>query len=294
MQNPGRISLNAVRIFTVAARHGSIALASVELGVTASAVSHQIKRLETELGIRLFGRSNNAIHLTEEGQRFHDDAAAAIAIIDRSAELLRRNADEIVIRVSVSMAVRWLIPALEGFKRRFPTARIRVESVHLAKATLGTSADMAISYQRAGARGDEGELLVADLSRPVLSPSLLAACGYGGPQDIQRVPALQCTRENWDWILWTRTQGMPDGAVRIAHEFDTDDAALHAAVAGLGMVLSPALMAKAEIAAGTLVELPGFDPVEFGSYRLIVRREPARMVRNFCDWLRVELSVPPS
>lgn len=294
MQNRSRISLNAVRIFTVVARHRSIVLASAELGVTASAVSHQIRKLETELGIRLFARSNNAIELTEEGRRLHEDAAAAIAMIDRSAESLRRNADEIVIRVSVSIAVRWLIPALEGFKRHFPAARIRVESVHLAKATLGASADMAISYQRTGVVEEEGELLVGDLSRPVLSPALLAACGYRGPGDIGRVPALKCTRENWDWILWAGTLGMAEGAVRIAHEFDTDDAALHAAVAGLGMVLSPALMTRSEIAAGTLVELPGFDPVEFGSYRLIVRSEPSRMVRNFRDWLRQELSDQPA
>jgi len=289
MQN--RLSLNAVRVFTVAAQHRSIALASAELGVTPSAVSHQIKRLETDLGIRLFARSNNAIGLTEEGRRFHEDAAAAIAMIDRSAESLRRNANEIVIRVSMSIAVRWLIPALEGFKHHFPAARVRVESVHLAKATLGASADMAISYQRTGSGAGEGELLAGDFSRPVLSPALLGVSGYRECGDIERVPALQCTRENWDWKMWADRLGLAGDAVRIAHEFDTDDAALHAAVAGLGMVLAPALMTRTEIAAGTLVELPGFEPVELGSYRLIVRTEPNRMVRNFRDWLRTELSA---
>jgi LysR family glycine cleavage system transcriptional activator len=290
MQNRGRISLNAVRIFTVATHHGSIALAGAELGVTASAVSRQIKRLETELGIRLFARSNNAVRLTEEGRRFNDDAVAAIAMIDRSADALRRNADEIVIRVSVSIAVRWLIPALEGFKRRYPAARVRVESVHLTKATLGASADMAIHYHRAGNEDAEGELLAGDFSRPVLSPSLLAATGYRQAADIAGVPALQCTPDNWDWPIWAAQMGIAGDRIRIAHVFDTDDAALHAAVAGLGMVLAPALMTRTEIAAGTLVELPDLQPVELGAYRLVTRRDSSRMVHNFRDWLRKEVS----
>ena len=291
MQNH-RLSLNAVRIFTVVARHRSIALAAAELGVTASAVSHQVRKLETELGIRLFMRSNNAIELTDEGRRFHEDAAAAIAMIDRSAESMRRNADEIVIRVSMSIAVRWLIPALEGFKHRHPTARVRVETLHLTKATLGASADMAISYERAGPGDKEGELLAGDFSRPVLSPALLAASDYRGPRDVSKVPALKCARENWDWVMWAEKLGLPRNSVHIAHEFDTDDAAVHAAVAGLGMVLAPALMTKTEIAAGTLAELPGFEPVELGSYHLLVRPEPSRMVKNFRDWLRKELATP--
>ena len=292
MQNGHRLSLNAVRIFTVAARHRSIALASAELGVTPSAVSHQIKKLELDLGIRLFARSNNAVELTEDGLRFHEDAAAAIAMIDRSAEQLTRNANEIVIRVSMSIAVRWLIPSLEGFRHHYPAARVRVESVHLTRATLGSSADMAISYRRDGTIGEEGELLAGDFSRPVLSPALLAVSRYRGPADIDRVPALKCTTENWDWKMWADRLRIAQSAIRIAHEFDTDDAALHAAVAGLGMVLAPALMTKAEIASGTLVELPGFEPVELGSYRLIVRTEPNRMVRNFRDWLRKEVAEP--
>jgi LysR family glycine cleavage system transcriptional activator len=290
MQNRSRFSLNAVRVFCVVARHRSIALAGAELGVTASAVSHQIKKLEQDLGIRLLVRTNNTIDLTEEGRRFQEDSTAAIAMVERSAALLRRNVDEIVIRVSMSIAVRWLIPALEGFRHRHPTARVRVESVHLARPTLGSSADLAIFYQRAGSDTGEGEILAGDFSRPVASPALLQAVGYRGPADINRVPALKCSAQNWDWKMWSDTLGFSQETINIVHEFDTDDAALHAAVAGLGMVLAPDLMTRAEISAGTLVELPGFAPVELGAYRLVVRAEPSRMVRNFRDWLHNEVS----
>ena len=91
MQTKRNISLNAVRVFVLTARHLSIVQAAGEIGVTPSAVSHQLKKLESELGVALFKRSHNFLDLTDAGRRFHDDAAAAIAAIDRSAEALSRD-----------------------------------------------------------------------------------------------------------------------------------------------------------------------------------------------------------
>lgn len=290
MPNNHRISLNAVRAFTVAARHRSIALAGLEMGVTPSAVSHQIKKLELELGIRLFERGSNSIDLTGEGQRLFEDATAGIAMIERSVEALSRDANEIVIRISMSLAVRWLIPALEGFKRHYPAARVRVETAQLAKFALGSSADIAITYHRAGETGAAGELLAGDFSRPVASPRLLAASRYSRPGDIGRVPALKCSQNNWDWKLWATVSGLAGDTIAIAHDFDTDDAALHAAVAGLGMVLAPALITRPEIRSGALVELAGFEPVELGCYRLVMRPGHGRLVESFRNWLHAEIS----
>lgn len=290
MQPRSRVSLNAVRVFTVAAQSRSIALAAEELSVTPGAVSHQIKRLETELGVRLFHRRNNSIELTEEGRRLNEDCAAAIAIIDRTVGRLRRDANEIVIRVSMSLGVRWLIPALESFNKLYPAARVRIETANVSKATLGDSADIAIYYQRAGTEGGAGEVLATDLSRPVLSPMLLRASGFLSSGRLRDIPALKCAAGNWDWKLWAGRLGLPADEIAIAHEFDTDDAAIRAAAAGLGMVLSTTLLTTGEIRAGTLVALPGFAPAELGCYRLLMHPQPGRMARNFRDWLRKEIS----
>ena len=290
MQATLRFSLNAARVFTVAARHGTISGAAAELGVTPSAVSHQIKNLEIVIGVSLFLRGNNSIRLTDAGRRFHEDASAAIAMIDRSAAALRRGEDEIVVRVSVSLAVRWLIPALERFKRLHPDVRVRVETTHLSDESLGQSTDVAITYRRIGDDPAQGALLLRDLSRPVLSPVLFAASSYRGPQDIGNIPAIKCTADNWDWRLWAKEMNIAAHKIMIVDEFDTDDAALHAAVAGLGMVLAPALMTAVEIDSGALIELPGFQPVEVGRYILISGQRQVRAVRRFCDWLRAEMA----
>ena len=279
MQTKIHFSLSAVRAFTVAAKHLSLSTAAAE-----------IKKLEHDLGTPLFLRGNNSICLTEVGHRFFEDAVTGIAVIDRSVEALSRDANEVVICVSVTLAVRWLIPALEKFKRRYPTARVRVETSHLADFPLGQSADAAVTYRRVDDQNQRGELLLRDFSRPVLSPTLLASTGYLGRDDIGKIPALKCTEDNWDWRIWADRMNVAEEDIRIMHEFDTDDAALHAAAAGLGMVLAPALTTKTEIGTGTLIALPGFEPMEIGRYHLLVGPRCDGMANRFRKWILAEMA----
>jgi LysR family transcriptional regulator, glycine cleavage system transcriptional activator len=136
-------SLNPVKAFDAAARHASLKMAAEELGVTASAVSHQVRQLEESLGARLFSRSNNAIELTAEGKLFHDAAAPAINAIAGAAASLHRDANEVVVRASVSMALRWLIPRLGRFREAHPSVRVRLETALLPQ-TLDDDVDILI------------------------------------------------------------------------------------------------------------------------------------------------------
>lgn len=282
------VSLNGVRIFTLAARHLSIAKAADEAGLTPSAVSHQIKKLEGELGVALFDRSANFIQLTEAGRRLQEDASVAVAMIDRSVEAIGGTDETLCVRISASLAVRWLIPALESFRTSHPNVRVRVETVAGASVPLG-ACDIAIGYHRRGDDEGAGERLMGDESQPVASPALLAASGYRSPADLGSLPALRCTTGDWDWQLWADLAGIDPAGIAIRHAFDTDDAALHAAAAGLGMVLAPPLLTRREMQAGTLVPVPGFGPVELGHYRLVTRAGERRAVRRFTSWLRGEI-----
>ncbi|WP_256387194.1 LysR substrate-binding domain-containing protein [Agrobacterium sp. NCPPB 925] len=127
-------------------------------------------------------------------------------------------------------------------------------------------------------------MLKRDSSRPVVSPNLLAKSSDGRGKAVQYLPALQCAAGNWDWKLWCEALDISLAELSFAHEFDTDDAALHACVAGLGMVLAPPILTAREIRSGALVALPGYEPVEIGAYRY-QRRSEARVVRQFCSWL---------
>lgn len=290
MQMRNQTSLNAVRVFAAVAHRRSISLAADDLFVSPSAVSHQIKNLETDLGLALFQRGNNSITLTQAGQAFYGDIAPAIAMIDRSVQALRRDANEVVLRVSTTFAVRRLIPALERFRQLCPDARVRIETDTDIDVPIGPDADAAICYRRPANANKEGELLIADRSVPVLAPSLLARSGYRTPADVAAIPALQCTSDNWDWMHWAEQSDVEFTALRIENAFDTDDAALHAAAGGLGMVLSPVFMIREALASGMLVELPGFQPVAFGRYYFVTNAQERGIVRKLRTWLHAELA----
>ncbi|WP_282610349.1 LysR family transcriptional regulator [Pelagibius sp. Alg239-R121] len=312
MQKSRQISLNAARVFEVAARNGSLKLAALELSVTPSAVSHQIKSLEEGLGVVLFERRNNAVLLSDAGRQFLDDIAPAIGTIERAAEALRRSASEVVVRAAMSLAVRWLIPRLESFKKRHPHIQIRLETTHLSQSPLSPGVDLAINYGRketkpsgrrekaAGAPGNRAGkpvVLMKDVSRPVLSPSLLAKSGYRSLSDIASIPVLSATEDDWDWLRWSQLAGtqppIPVGAalndaaghIRVVDRFDTDDAAIHGAVAGIGMILMPPVMTLREIQAGSLVELPDAPAAELGDFHLLTTLRPRSVVEKFRTWL---------
>ena len=142
MQIGRRISLNAIRVFTTVARTGSLTAAGAELGVTPGAVSHQLKKLEDGLGVSFFRRGNNSVSLTDVGERFYQEVAPAIGLIEHSAGALSRDENEITVQASMSLAVRWLIPALDRFRAVCPKARVRVET----SPTPEGFAAMSVSY----------------------------------------------------------------------------------------------------------------------------------------------------
>lgn len=287
MQEKHRVSLNAVRVFAIVARTGSLTAAGTELGVTPGAVSHQLKKLEDELGVSLFRRGNNAVSLTDVGQRFYQEVAPAIGLIERSADALYRDESEISVHATTSLALRWLIPSLDRFRALCPQIRVRVETSSARGFPAVPDSDVSIRYFRAGAAAEGWEFLARDLRRPVVSPSLLAKNTI---QEIAvpDIPALQCCVGNWDWKLWCETFNISLADLSLTHAFDTDDAALLGCVAGLGMVLAPTILTGREMKSGALVTLPGYEPVETGTYRY-QRRSESKAVRQFCGWMDTEM-----
>lgn len=287
MRNAHRVSLNAIRVFATVARTGSLTAAGDELCVTPSAVSHQLKKLEDELGIVLLRRGSNAVSLNEAGRRFYEEVGPAIALIERSTDALRRDEAEVSVHASTSLAVRWLIPALDRFRKLCPEARVRVETGP-GRGGLDTSfCDVEVRYFREGIASEGWILLAPDTSRPVVSPHLLSPGSRRKTPSIFDMPAIQRATGNWDWERWGSNHGISLQALRFAHAFDTDDAALQACVAGLGVVLAPPILTRKEFRAGILVELPGFESVKIGEYRY-QRRSESRIVRRFCEWLETE------
>ena len=121
------LNLNAIRAFEAVARHLSFTRAANELNVTQAAVSHQIKALESRLGVTLFIRQSKGLLLTKEGRVMFQPLTRAFGLIEDATNLLF-SSEVTVLKVSVSssFATMWLVPRLGSFYEQYPDIDIRL------------------------------------------------------------------------------------------------------------------------------------------------------------------------
>src|ERR1041385_9177390 len=168
-------SLNGLRAFEAAARHLSFTQAASELNVTQTAISHQIRRLEEELGLRLFIRKNRALALTPQARDSLPGVRAAFTDLRLATDRLLRKGDDNVLTVSTlaSLAAKWLLPRLTAFQEAHPGIDVRITTSTALVDFRGGDVDAAIRYGRGQWPGVRADWLMADELFPVCSPALL-------------------------------------------------------------------------------------------------------------------------
>src|SRR3979411_779999 len=169
-------SLNGLRAFEAAARHLSFTVAASELNVTQTAISHQIRRLEEELGIRLFIRQNRALALTPEARDYLPGVRAAFNDLRLApAQLLRRDNDHVLtVSTLASLAAKWLLPRLSAFQEANPGIDVRITTSTALIDFKSGDIDAAIRYGRGQWPGRRADWLMADQLFPGCSPAFLA------------------------------------------------------------------------------------------------------------------------
>lgn len=287
MQKPDQISLNAIRVFVAAAENGSFKRAADGLGVTPGAVSRQILNLEATMGVLLFNRSNNAIRLTDTGDTFLRHARSGLQILNRALETAMGDGRDVTVQVPTTLATRWLIPMLSDFKTRWPDIAVRIETNDGSGLVQSSRADVTVAYTPISGSVGGGEVLLEDRCRPYLSPGLLSQ--IQDTTDLASIPALQCTSSNWDWGIWLQETEMPDAELRFGGHFDLDDAAVRAAIAGMGMVLAPEFIIRDDLGAGRLCALPHTPEVLLGHYALHTSAPMSAAMNVFTKWLKKAL-----
>jgi LysR family transcriptional regulator, glycine cleavage system transcriptional activator len=148
-------SLNGLRAFEAAARLLSFTQAAVELNVTQTAISHQIRRLEDQLGIKLFIRQNRALALTQEAETYLPSVRAAFEDLHRATERLRRAGldGRLTVSTTASLASKWLVSRVAAFQDSNPGMEVRITtSPHLVDFRR-EEVDVAVRYGHGHWRG---------------------------------------------------------------------------------------------------------------------------------------------
>ena len=251
-------SLNGLRAFEAAARHLSFTVAASELNVTQTAISHQIRRLEEELGIRLFVRQNRALALTPEAKDYLPGVRAAFNDLRLATDRLLRRDDDHVLTVSTlaSLAAKWLLPRLATFQESHPGIDVRITTSPGLVDFRNGDVDAAIRYGRGHWPGTRAEWLTADELFPVCSPALLEGdkplrC----PEDLAHYTLLHSSGGyDDDWRLWLTAAGLPSNiSKQPGLTFDLIFLTLQAAIDGSGVAMGRTSYVEADIAKGRLV-----------------------------------------
>lgn len=291
--------LNALRAFDATARHLSFSKAAEELHVTPAALSHQIRGLEENLGLKLFHRRARAIELTEAGRLLHPGLRSGFdSIREAVSRLDGGNLDRIlVVSATPGLTAKWLVPRLYRFLSANPDIDARISATMGYADFSSDGVDVAIRMSP----GNHPDLFVEKLTDewvvPLCSPKLLE-----GPQAI-RTPAdlARATLIHYElplvgavprWSDWFESAGLPDADAARGLRFNVADHALEAALGGAGVALAYKLMALGDAQSGRLVKPFGPElPVRQRAYYLVCPKghEKRPKIRAFREWLLSEI-----
>ena len=296
-----RVPLDLLRGFQVAARHLSFTRAARELFVTQSAISHEIKALEEQLGQPLFRRVNRGLALTVAGEELYRSIDEPLRLIDEATHRIAGTAAgrTISVTTTTALASTWLVPRLPRFTRTHPGIDVRIaasnEMLDLERERL----DIAVRYVPPGADIPRGELLVEYQTFPVCAPRLARdrVRPLRTPEDLARhvrldFEAVLYGRPWYDWERWFDANKLnpiePAGTLRFSHY----DQVIQAAIDGGGVAIGKRPHLERHLREGVLVAPFGRERVaSLGGFDVVVARGAAERsaVAAFAAWLKNEV-----
>ena len=253
-------SLTALRAFEAAARHRSAKRAAEELSVTPTAISHQIRTLEDQLGMPLFVRAVRQLRLTAVGQQLLDDLQPAFdsmaLAVDRARRAGQAPAHSVTLSTTPAVASRWLLPRMPALQALDADLELRLHISHKAVALDGYSADMAIRYGSGQWPGLAAHKLFDNQMVPVCSPALqlqhveqlVDATLLHFVPDLDRALAK-------GWPDWQQLAQVPGLDVERGPVFSDESHTVTAALMGQGVALVSQALVQAELATGALVPI---------------------------------------
>ncbi|NOX29561.1 MAG: LysR family transcriptional regulator [Actinobacteria bacterium] len=288
-----------LRIFSSAARHGSLSAAARTLGIGQPAVSHAVSRLESIVGRRVFTRSRAGVSLTPVGQALYDKVSESFALIDLAMAEAMGSAkrEAVTVSVSTSLASYWLMPRLPAFKLEHPDIELRVLTSDSDDA-VGSDADLWIPLGPVSRPGLSSVPLCAERIVPVASPGLAASLDDISPQALRDAPLLHLEeryvpRFNWNqWFVHHEVEPPErNRASSDAYRSNDYSVILQAAIAGQGVALGWLHIVADCIATNQLVPLAA--PIETDSSFEIFYRSQIHMrgsVTALYEWLQLQMA----
>ncbi len=287
MADPWMPPFPALRAFHAAARLGRFRDAARELGVTESAVSHQVRRLEAFLHIPLFERNGPRVSLTAQGARYLEDIDPAIIRIQEATRALLgpKERARVALTLPPSLAILWLIPNLADFERACPEIDLQLVTTTRLADLRREQIDLAIRHGRGPWTDVESEFLLSEATMPVCKPGYL-------PEGLEALPENARLIVNGyfpdEWEEWARAHGLAIPPLDRALRLESQEQVLEAAENGLGLAIGRSPLVDGRFKSGKLVAPFGTPDLSGAGYHLCTAKggESTAAAKRVARWLK--------
>jgi DNA-binding transcriptional LysR family regulator len=289
--------MKAIVAFESVARTKSVSRAAEELGLTASAVSHQIGNLEDAIGQALFFRQGRGLALTPVGGQYLRDVTGALAELSRATERASSPASVEILRVhtSPSFGLMWLLPRLESFQAANGDIQLNLSCSYEDVSFTTGFYDLDVRHGHAHWRDLEVKTLRNEWILPLASPAYLEKHPIREPADLVQHRLINSETPLVQWPQWFARFGVP--AVQRTYDFSFDRSymSLETAALGLGVALESSLLASVKLRDGALVPVFGErHAIEVGGHHVVYPAQNAELPRvaRFLSWIDEEMRRP--
>ena len=288
--------MKAVIAFESVARTKSVSRASEELGLTPSAVSHQISNLEAVIGRPLFFRQGRGLVLTPVGEQYLREVTGALADLNRATERASSQPDVEILRVhsSPSFGLMWLLPRLASFQGEHGDIRLNLSCSYEDVSFTSGFYDVDIRYGYAHWRDLQVKTLRPEFIMPLASPAYLGQHEIHSPEDLPGQRLICSETPLVQWQQWFARAGINHARKNFDFSFDRSYMSLETAALGLGIALESTLLASVLIRSGRLVPvLDDSHAVEVGGHHVVYPAQNADLPRvaRFLSWIDRELAA---
>jgi LysR family transcriptional regulator, glycine cleavage system transcriptional activator len=284
--------LNALKAFEAAARYESFTRAAEELCVTQGAVSHQVKALEAELGIKLFNRERQRLIITEAGREYLVVLRDAFDRIAVGTERLvqRQSSGVITVSTSPDFAAKWLVNRLGRFAETHPGIDLRVSATLHHVDFAREDVDLAVRHGDGNWAGLDVVRLCTEQLFAVCSPKLLAGRNrITKPSDVLKFPLLHLDDSN-AWVKWFGAAGLEGADHLHGPVLNRASMIIDAAIDGQGIALARTTLAATDLINGRLVR-PFAEALRLSkAYWIVCPKATSALpkITTFRDWLLTE------
>lgn len=293
-----QIFMANMHVFNIAARTLSFTLAAQELNMSQSAVSHRMKKLEQQLGFKLFIRKTRQLALTPEGERLKITVSLSFDNIYTELNDITHDelSGELYIGTSNGFASYWLMPRLARFQQRYPNLDIRIQAQNNAYDFDYEPIDIAIYYLESPPADLHYEKILSEQRMPLCTVKYAQQLNlkHRGIEGLRDATFIHRSQSN-AWQQWLNIMGSDISPNLKKYSFNHSDLYMKAALNSLGIVMGRYQFSQQALVEKTLINpLPAIDAT--ASYYLVCRKNTDQRpkYKAFRHWILHEINNPPS